>query len=75
MAKAGKKIATCPFHLVAGCNWRGTAKRRADVPRIVDWYMDGEIPIDPMITNQVLRTTELSQHPVENRGKPRLLRS
>ena len=55
MAEAGKEIATRPFQLVTGRNWRGTAfggaKGRTDVPKIVDWYMDGKIAIDPMITH------------------------
>src|SRR6516162_3616142 len=44
-----------PFQLVTGRVWRGTAfgsaRGRTDVPRIVDWYMDGRIEIDPMITH------------------------
>jgi S-(hydroxymethyl)glutathione dehydrogenase/alcohol dehydrogenase len=55
VAEAGKEIATRPFQLVTGRNWRGTAfggaKGRTDVPRIVDWYMNGKIEIDPMITH------------------------
>ncbi len=55
VAEAGKEIATRPFQLVTGRNWRGTAfggaKGRTDVPRIVDWYMNGTIAIDPMITH------------------------
>jgi len=55
VAEAGKEIATRPFQLVTGRNWRGTAfggaKGRTDVPKIVDWYMDGRIAIDPMITH------------------------
>ena len=55
VAEAGREIATRPFQLVTGRNWRGTAfggaKGRTDVPRIVDWYMDGRIAIDPMITH------------------------
>ncbi len=55
VAQAGQEIATRPFQLVTGRNWRGTAfggaKGRTDVPRIVDWYMDGKIAIDPMITH------------------------
>src|SRR6187549_132304 len=57
VAEAGKEIATRPFQLVTGRNWRGTAfggaKGRTDVPKIVDWYMDGKIAIDPMITHQL----------------------
>ena len=48
-------IATRPFQLVTGRVWRGTAfggaRGRTDVPTIVDWYMDGKIQIDPMITH------------------------
>ncbi len=55
VAEAGKEIATRPFQLVTGRNWRGTAfggaKGRTDVPKIVDWYMQGKIQIDPMITH------------------------
>ena len=55
VAEAGKEISTRPFQLVTGRNWRGTAfggaKGRTDVPRIVDWYMNGKIQIDPMITH------------------------
>jgi S-(hydroxymethyl)glutathione dehydrogenase/alcohol dehydrogenase len=55
VAEAGKEIATRPFQLVTGRNWRGTAfggaKGRTDVPKIVDWYMEGKIEIDPMITH------------------------
>jgi S-(hydroxymethyl)glutathione dehydrogenase / alcohol dehydrogenase len=55
VAEAGKEIATRPFQLVTGRVWRGTAfggaRGRTDVPKIVDWYMDGRIEIDPMITH------------------------
>ena len=55
VAPAGAEIATKPFQLVTGRVWRGTAfggaKGRRDVPKIVDWYMDGKIQIDPMITH------------------------
>ncbi|MEL6871328.1 MAG: S-(hydroxymethyl)glutathione dehydrogenase/class III alcohol dehydrogenase [Pseudomonadota bacterium] len=55
VAGAGKEIATRPFQLVTGRVWRGTAfggaRGRTDVPKIVDWYMDGKIDIDPMITH------------------------
>ena len=64
VAEAGKEIATRPFQLVTGRNWRGTAfggaKGRTDVPRIVDWYMDGKIAIDPMITH-VLTLEEINK--------------
>src|SRR3546814_9781445 len=55
VAEAGKEISTPPFQLVTGRNWRGTAfggaKGRTDVPQIVDWYMNGRIQIDPIITH------------------------
>ncbi len=54
VAPAGAEISTRPFQLVTGRVWRGTAfggaRGRTDVPKIVDWYMDGKIDIDPMIT-------------------------
>ncbi|MEN3972921.1 S-(hydroxymethyl)glutathione dehydrogenase/class III alcohol dehydrogenase [Sphingomicrobium sp. XHP0235] len=57
VAEAGKTIETRPFQLVTGRNWRGTAfggaKGRTDVPKIVNWYMDGKIAIDPMITHKL----------------------
>ncbi|MDZ7785120.1 MAG: S-(hydroxymethyl)glutathione dehydrogenase/class III alcohol dehydrogenase [Halioglobus sp.] len=55
VAGAGQEIATRPFQLVTGRSWRGTAfggaRGRTDVPRIVDWYMDGRINIDDLITH------------------------
>src|SRR5690606_32902023 len=55
VAGSGQEIATRPFQLVTGRTWKGTAfggaKGRTDVPKIVDWYMDGKIDIDPMITH------------------------
>ena len=55
VAGAGQEIATRPFQLVTGRVWRGTAfggaKGRSDVPEIVDWYMDGKINIDDLITH------------------------
>ena len=55
VAGAGQEIATRPFQLVTGRSWRGTAfggaRGRTDVPKIVDWYLDGKIDIDPMITH------------------------
>ena len=55
VAAAGEEISTRPFQLVTGRVWRGTAfggaRGRTDVPRIVDWYMEGKIQIDPMITH------------------------
>ncbi len=55
VAGAGQEISTRPFQLVTGRSWRGTAfggaRGRTDVPKIVDWYMEGKIEIDPMITH------------------------
>ena len=55
VAPAGAEISTRPFQLVTGRVWRGTAfggaKGRTDVPRIVDWYMEGKINIDDLITH------------------------
>ena len=55
VAPAGAEIATRPFQLVTGRRWLGSAfggaRGRTDVPRIVDWYMDGKIAIDPLITH------------------------
>ena len=57
VAGAGKEISTRPFQLVTGRVWRGTAfggaKGRTDVPKIVDWYMDGKINIDDLITHKM----------------------
>lgn len=64
VAEAGKEIATRPFQLVTGRVWKGTAfggaKGRTDVPKIVDWYMNGKIEIDPMITH-VLTLEEINK--------------
>jgi S-(hydroxymethyl)glutathione dehydrogenase/alcohol dehydrogenase len=64
VAEAGREISTRPFQLVTGRNWRGTAfggvKGRTGVPKIVDWYMDGKIAIDPMITH-VLSLEEINR--------------
>jgi S-(hydroxymethyl)glutathione dehydrogenase/alcohol dehydrogenase len=55
VAGAGQEISTRPFQLVTGRTWKGTAfggaRGRTDVPKIVDWYMEGKIQIDPMITH------------------------
>jgi S-(hydroxymethyl)glutathione dehydrogenase/alcohol dehydrogenase len=57
VAPAGAEISTRPFQLVTGRVWRGTAfggaRGRTDVPKIVDWYMQGKIEIDPMITHRL----------------------
>ena len=63
VAPAGAEISTRPFQLVTGRSWRGTAfggaRGRTDVPKIVDWYMDGKIEIDPMITH-VLKLEDIN---------------
>ena len=55
VAEAGKEISTRPFQLVTGRVWKGTAfggaRGRTDVPKIVDWYMEGKINIDDLITH------------------------
>ena len=55
VAGAGQEISTRPFQLVTGRSWKGTAfggaRGRSDVPKIVDWYMNGKIQIDPLITH------------------------
>ena len=55
VAPAGAEISTRPFQLVTGRNWRGSAfggaRGRSDVPKIVDWYMEGKIDIDSLITH------------------------
>ena len=57
VAGAGQEIKTRPFQLVTGRVWKGTAfggaRGRTEVPRIVDWYMDGKINIDDLITHQM----------------------
>jgi S-(hydroxymethyl)glutathione dehydrogenase/alcohol dehydrogenase len=57
VAGAGQEIATRPFQLVTGRVWKGSAfggaRGRSDVPRIVDWYMQGKIEIDPLITHRM----------------------
>ncbi len=64
VAPAGAVIETRPFQLVTGRVWKGTAfggaRGRTDVPRIVDWYMDGKIEIDPMITH-TLKLDEINK--------------
>src|SRR3546814_4787198 len=55
VAEAGKEISTRPFQLVTGRVWKGSAfggaRGRTDGPKIVDWYMDGKINIDDLITH------------------------
>ena len=57
VAGAGQEISTRPFQLVTGRVWKGTAfggaRGRTDVPKIVDWYMEGKIQIDPLITHKI----------------------
>ena len=57
VAGAGQEIRTRPFQLVTGRVWRGSAfggaRGRTDVPKIVDWYMQGKIQIDPLITHRM----------------------
>lgn len=57
VAGAGEEISTRPFQLVTGRVWKGSAfggaKGRTDVPKIVDWYMDGKINIDDLITHKL----------------------
>ena len=65
VAGAGEEISTRPFQLVTGRVWRGSAfggaRGRTDVPKIVDWYMDGKINIDDLITHKM---------PLEDINKP-----
>ena len=57
VAGAGQEISTRPFQLVTGRVWKGTAfggaRGRTDVPKIVDWYMEGKIDIDSLITHKL----------------------
>ena len=57
VAEAGQEISTRPFQLVTGRVWMGSAfggaRGRTDVPKIVDWYMDGKINIDDLITHRL----------------------
>ncbi len=57
VAGAGQEISTRPFQLVTGRTWKGSAfggaRGRTDVPKIVDWYMENKIEIDPMITHKM----------------------
>ena len=57
VAASGQEISTRPFQLVTGRTWKGTAfggaKGRRDVPKIVDWYMEGRINIDDLITHKL----------------------
>ena len=80
VAGPAQEIATRPFQLVTGRVWKGTAfggaRGRTDVPKMVDWYMDGKIEIDPLITqslplaeiNEALRPDARRQVDQERRG-------
>jgi len=77
VAPAGAEISTRPFQLVTGRVWKGTAfggaRGRTDVPKIVDWYMQGKIQIDPMIThvmplNEINNAFELMKRGESIRG-------
>jgi len=64
VAEAGAEISTRPFQLVTGRQWKGSAfggaRGRTDVPKIVDWYMDGKIAIDELITHK-LKLAEINE--------------
>ena len=64
VAEAGAEISTRPFQLVTGRKWEGSAfggaRGRTDVPKIVDWYMEGKIKIDPLITH-TLKLEEINE--------------
>ncbi|MFW7340842.1 S-(hydroxymethyl)glutathione dehydrogenase/class III alcohol dehydrogenase [Pollutimonas sp. M17] len=64
VAEAGAEISTRPFQLVTGREWKGSAfggaRGRTDVPKIVDWYMDGKINIDDLITH-TLRLDQINE--------------
>jgi S-(hydroxymethyl)glutathione dehydrogenase/alcohol dehydrogenase len=57
VAASGVEISTRPFQLVTGRVWKGSAfggcKGRTDVPKLVDWYMDGKIEVDSFVTHEV----------------------
>ena len=73
VAGAGKEISTRPFQLVTGRSWRGTAfggaRGRTDVPKIVDWYMEGKIHIDEMITHTMPLTEINTAFDLMHEGK------
>ncbi|MBC7734341.1 MAG: zinc-binding dehydrogenase, partial [Bacteriovorax sp.] len=64
VAEAGAEISTRPFQLVTGRKWEGSAfggaRGRTDVPKIVDWYMEGKINIDDLITHK-LKLEDINQ--------------
>ena len=73
VAGAGQEISTRPFQLVTGRIWKGTAfggaRGRTDVPRIVDWYMDGKINIDDLITHTMPLDRDQQGFRTDARGK------
>ena len=73
VAGAGQEIKTRPFQLVTGRVWKGTAfggaRGRTDVPRIVDWYMDGKINIDDLITHTMPLTEINTAFDLMHEGK------
>jgi S-(hydroxymethyl)glutathione dehydrogenase/alcohol dehydrogenase len=73
VAGAGEEISTRPFQLVTGRVWRGTAfggaKGRTDVPKIVDWYMQGKIRIDELITHTMPLTQINTAFALMERGE------
>ena len=73
VAGAGLEISTRPFQLVTGRSWRGTAfggaRGRTDVPKIVDWYMEGKIHIDEMITHTMPLTEINTAFDLMHEGK------
>jgi S-(hydroxymethyl)glutathione dehydrogenase/alcohol dehydrogenase len=80
VAGAGEEIATRPFQLVTGRVWRGSAfggaRGRTDVPRIVDWYVNGKIAIDELITAELPleRINEAFEQMHEGRGVRTVIR-
>ena len=73
VAGAGQEISTRPFQLVTGRTWKGTAfggtRGRTQVPQIVEWYMDGKIEIDPMITHKLALSDINSGFDLMHEGK------
>lgn len=73
VAGAGQEISTRPFQLVTGRVWRGTAfggaRGRTDVPKIVDWYMDGKLNIDDLITHKMPLTEINKAFDLMHQGK------
>jgi S-(hydroxymethyl)glutathione dehydrogenase/alcohol dehydrogenase len=73
VAAAGQEIQTRPFQLVTGRVWRGSAfggaRGRTDVPKIVDWYMDGRINIDDLITHTMTLAEINSAFDLMHEGK------